>query len=102
MGKVPFGRGKAAFCSTFIVTKRTSEYKQEVYIQWKAGRRGEKEGRQHLRVKSVGEAAADIGEHAADFRPYPSTIDHADKILRLRTRKAVGGEEARDRTNSVN
>lgn len=55
-------------------------------------------GKQHLYAKNVGEAAADIGEHAPDFRPYPSTIDRADKILRLRAREIVDREEAENNT----
>jgi len=46
----------------------------------------------------VGEVVADIGEHAPDFRPYPSTIDRADKILQLRAREAIDGEEVENRT----
>lgn len=69
----------------------------EVAESWPAKR---ERGEQHLHAKSVGEAAADIGEHAPDFRPYPSTIDRADKIPRLRAREAVDGEEAEDATKN--
>lgn len=55
-------------------------------------------GSQHLRAKSVGEAAADIGEHAPDFRPYPLAIDRTDKILRFRAREMVAREEAENGT----
>lgn len=75
---------------------------QEVYISSDVAESDEERKRQAAspREKHVGEAAVDIGEHAPDFRPYPSTIDRADKILQLCARETVGREEAKDRTNS--
>lgn len=68
----------------------------------KAGRREEKEARSIYTLGYARKAWAKsplISEkHAPDFRPYPSTIDRADKILQLRARGTVDGEEAEERT----
>lgn len=74
----------------------------------KASRRRKREkerkrgDRQHLCAKSVGEVTADIGEHAPDFRSYPSTIDRADKILSAFAKRSTEREETDKKDRKTN